>query len=86
MRSAALLTLVLGVPLLFASPAAFGAAASPRGARVNGLKVLSDKIDDVTTVENILKSFVKPGMTDEFRDDWAGCGGKRTEIFRLSVR
>src|SRR5262249_44752265 len=34
------------------------------GARLNNLKVLSDKIDDVTTVENILKSFVKPGMSD----------------------
>src|SRR5438067_9431994 len=35
--------------------------------RVNNLKVLSDKIDDVTTPENILKSFVKPGMTDAER-------------------
>jgi hypothetical protein len=31
------------------------------------LKVLSNKIDDVTTVENILKSFVKPGMSDQER-------------------
>jgi hypothetical protein len=31
------------------------------------LKVLSDKIDDVTTVENIVKSFVKPGMSDQER-------------------
>jgi hypothetical protein len=37
------------------------------GGRVNQLKVLSDKIDDVTTVENIVKSFVKPGMTDQER-------------------
>ncbi len=37
------------------------------GARLNNLKVLSDKTDDVTTVENILKSFTKPGMTDEER-------------------
>jgi hypothetical protein len=37
------------------------------GARVNQLKVLSDKIDDVTTVENIVKSFVKPRMSDEER-------------------
>ena len=34
-----------------------------KGARINGLRVLSDKIDDVTTPEAILKSFVKPGMT-----------------------
>ena len=37
------------------------------GGRVNGLKVLSDKVDDVTTVEQIVKSFVKPGMTDQQR-------------------
>jgi hypothetical protein len=37
------------------------------GARVNNLKVLSDKIDDVTTPENILRSFVRPGMTDAER-------------------
>jgi len=37
------------------------------GARINQLKVLSDKIDDVTTVENILKSFVKRGMSDQER-------------------
>ena len=36
-------------------------------AGVNQLKVLSDKIDDVTTVENIVKSFVKPGMSDQER-------------------
>jgi hypothetical protein len=39
-------------------------AQEPAGARVNNIKVLSDKIDDVTTVENILKSFIKPGMSD----------------------
>jgi hypothetical protein len=37
------------------------------GGRVNNLKVLSDKVDDVTTVENLLKSFVRPGMTDQER-------------------
>jgi hypothetical protein len=37
------------------------------GGRVNQLKVLSDKIDDVTTVENIVKSFVKRGMSDQER-------------------
>ena len=35
------------------------------GGRINQLKVLSDKIDDVTTVENILRSFVRPGMSDQ---------------------
>jgi hypothetical protein len=37
------------------------------GGRVNNLKVLSDKIDDVTTVENILKSFTNAKMTDAER-------------------
>jgi hypothetical protein len=37
------------------------------GVRINNLKVLSDKIDDTTTPENILKSFIKPGMTDAQR-------------------
>jgi hypothetical protein len=37
------------------------------GARINNLKVLSDKIDDVTTADNILKSFVKAGMSDAQR-------------------
>jgi hypothetical protein len=47
-----------------------GARAAERaagGGRVNNLKVLSDKVDDVSTVENILKSFVKPGMSDQER-------------------
>jgi hypothetical protein len=38
-----------------------------QGGRINQLKVLSDKIDDVTTVENIIRSFVKLGMTDQKR-------------------
>src|SRR5262245_35440810 len=37
------------------------------GGRVNQLKVLSDKIDDVTTVENIVKSFAKPGTSEQER-------------------
>jgi hypothetical protein len=36
-------------------------------ARVNNLKVLSDKVDDVTTEEAILRSFLGPGMTDAER-------------------
>jgi hypothetical protein len=39
------------------------------GGRVNQLKVLSDKVDDVTTVENVLHSFVKPGMSDQERTE-----------------
>jgi hypothetical protein len=38
-----------------------------QGGRVNQLKVLSDKIDDVTTIENIVKSFAKPGSSDQER-------------------
>src|SRR5262249_15986673 len=41
--------------------------ANTHGYRINNLKVLSDKIDDTTTAENILKSFVKPNMKDEQR-------------------
>jgi hypothetical protein len=41
--------------------------AASNGGRINQLKVLSDKIDDMTTVENIVKSFVKPGMSDQKR-------------------
>jgi hypothetical protein len=37
------------------------------GGRVNQLKVLSDKVDDVSTVENIVKSFAKPAMSDQDR-------------------
>lgn len=40
---------------------------SADGGRINGLKVLSDKIDDVTTVENIVRSFARPGMSDQER-------------------
>jgi hypothetical protein len=38
-----------------------------QGGRINQLKVLSDRIDDVTTVENIIRSFIKPGMSDQKR-------------------
>jgi hypothetical protein len=37
------------------------------GGRINQLKVLSDNVDDVTTIENIVKSFAKPGMSDQDR-------------------
>ena len=48
---------------------------SPRvGMRLNNLKVLSDKVDDVTTPENILRAFVKPGLGDAGRSQaiWRG--------------
>ena len=47
------------------------------GGRVNQLKVLSDKVDDVTTVENIVKSFVKPGMSDQERSQGALDGDRQ---------
>ena len=41
------------------------------GTRLNNLKILSSNIDDLTTPENILKSFVKPGMSDAERSTLA---------------
>jgi hypothetical protein len=65
MRSSFLLTaLIFLAPL---SAAAQQTSAPQRGGRVNQLKVLSDRVDDVTTIENIVKSFVKPGMSDQKR-------------------
>src|SRR5947208_2621599 len=61
------IVLVTFAYLLSPSPNAIATSSIQRGARVNNLKVLSDKIDDVTTVENILKSFSKPGMSDAER-------------------
>jgi hypothetical protein len=60
---------VFGTVLAGAAALVFVGAAvgEDGGARVNNLKVLSDKVDDVTTIENILKSFTRPGMTDEER-------------------
>jgi hypothetical protein len=37
------------------------------GGRINQLKVLSDRINDVSTIENIRNSFIKPGMSDQER-------------------
>jgi hypothetical protein len=53
--------------LIVLSPVARAGDRAAPGARINGLKVLSDRVDDVTTEDNILKSFVKPGMTDAER-------------------
>jgi hypothetical protein len=60
-----LLLLVIGA--LQAGQTYAAAPVPAAGARLNNLKVLSDKIDDVTTVETILRSFVKPGMSDAER-------------------
>lgn len=59
--------ILISTLLLISSPSARADEPTTRGARVHNLKVLSDQIDDVTTVENILKSFVKPGMKDDER-------------------
>src|SRR4051812_11578430 len=67
MRRAAILTLVLMGDLLLIAGGAGAGDLGKMGTRVNGLKVLSDQVDDVTTVENLLKSFVRPGMTDQER-------------------
>jgi hypothetical protein len=60
---------LVAVLLLFVGTARAQAPqrATTGGSRINQLKVLSDKIDDVTTVENIVKSFAKPGMSDQER-------------------
>src|SRR5271155_4952957 len=67
MRSAIGLTVVFAGALFLSSSEVAGDEPAAPGARLNNLKVLSDKIDDVTTVENILKSFVKLGMSDAER-------------------
>jgi len=61
-------TNILLAALVFLAPVSIRAQErSAQGGRVNQLKVLSDKIDDVTTVENIVKSFAKPGMSQQER-------------------
>src|SRR5947209_8256128 len=59
--------LTLITAAMFFTGAAAAGDAPAGGGRVNNLKVLSDKIDDVTTAENVLKSFVRPGMSDADR-------------------
>jgi hypothetical protein len=66
MRLRAVLLAIIAAAVVTAGAAA-GDAPESGGGRVNNLKVLSDKIDDVTTAENILKSFVRPGMSDAER-------------------
>ncbi|MFH1708940.1 MAG: FecR family protein, partial [Planctomycetota bacterium] len=41
------------------------APATPVGRRVSGIKVISGKVEDVSTMEAILGWMVQPGMTDE---------------------
>src|SRR5438309_3725835 len=67
MRQPAARTLALLSGLLLSSALARAEEAAEPRARLNNLKVLSDKVDDVSTVESLLKSFVKPGMTDQER-------------------
>src|SRR5262245_51460128 len=64
------MTMRFALPLAALSlllPCTAAIAEPPTPARLHNLKVLSDRTDDVTTAENILKSFVKPGMTDAER-------------------
>jgi hypothetical protein len=67
MRRAILLAGAIGLAAATASVHAQSADRSSGGGRVNQLKVLSVKIDDVTTVENIVKSFTRRGMSDQDR-------------------
>jgi hypothetical protein len=67
MRHPAAHTVALMSGLLLTVTVARAEGPGASGTRVNNLKVLSDKVDDVTTVENLLKSFVRPGMTDQER-------------------
>lgn len=67
MRLTTLRALLLACGLTLAATVARAGDPGASGRRVNNLKVLSDKVDDVTTVENVLRSFVKPGMSDQER-------------------
>jgi hypothetical protein len=67
MRRPVALALVLLGRLFVPASVARAEAPVASGGRVNNLKVLSDKVDDVTTVENLLKSFLRPGMSDQQR-------------------
>jgi hypothetical protein len=58
---------VIAVSSLLLGSLAIAEDLPSRGGRINNLKVLSDKIDDVTTLDNIVRSAVKPGMEDAER-------------------
>jgi hypothetical protein len=59
------MTLTIAAIVLLAPLSVQSQEQSVSGGRINQLKVLSDKIDDVTTIENVVKSFVKPKMSDQ---------------------
>ena len=63
MKNVLLATVVLGTLGTVRLPS----IQAEEGRRVHNLKVLSDQVDDVTTVDNILKAFTRPGMTDQER-------------------
>src|SRR5262249_22870080 len=68
MRSCLRCLVALAIALSTLSSAVQAAYPPPAGGvRINNLKVQSDKIDDVTTIENILKSIVKPVMSNAER-------------------
>lgn len=68
MMRGVILHLVASLVVLLVSAGSAAAADAPRTqGRLNNLKVLSDNVDDVTTVENIVRSFAKPGMSDAER-------------------
>jgi hypothetical protein len=60
-------TVFLAMLIASSGGAAIAQERAAAGGRVNQLKVISDKTDDVTTIENILKSFVKRQMSDQDR-------------------
>jgi len=64
-RFLGLLFLGLGLACLTTVPVQ--AEETPPAARLHNLKVLSNHIDDITTVDNIRRSFTKPGMSDAER-------------------
>lgn len=62
MRGAFLVTFMF----LSIAPRLLAAEPAP-GGRINNLKVLSNRVDDVTTIENIFASFTKEGMSQAER-------------------
>jgi hypothetical protein len=60
-------TTMLAILVILAPASVKDQDASSGGGRINQLKVLSDKVDDVTTIENIIKSCAKPGMSQQER-------------------
>jgi hypothetical protein len=67
MKNALFLLTLLGAGMATLARAAAGEGVPNEGVSLHNLKVLSDKIDDVTTTENILQSFTRPGMSEAER-------------------